>query len=206
MYYHHVLSNLFEPLVPKTQVSRWVPPVFNLTGATPEQLSRHAKACLETIMRIYHLRHGFSHFDTGSVAMATLVALCSIQDLATVDPEDSNVLESIRSTIVLCADGVQDSAKNLHFSEVMLDMLKITMPPDVVTLIKPPLISAVEAESRRILAANHVRSQWPVTAVVFDSGTQHRRVEDLIQTVENINLGDGDADSTTSPGSSVLSP
>jgi hypothetical protein len=93
-------------------------------------ITAQAIAQLETLLRIYYLRHGFESYDSmllvhlvhlGNVALMRL-ARSEIDPAYTGDAQ--NTIESLRSTLVLCLKGLYDQSKNFYLSGVVLGVMK----------------------------------------------------------------------------------
>jgi hypothetical protein len=93
-------------------------------------ITAQAIAQLETLLRIYYLRHGFQSYDSmllvhlvhlGNVALMRL-ARSEIDPAYTGDAQDT--IESLRSTLILCLKGLYDQSKNFYLSGVVLGVMK----------------------------------------------------------------------------------
>jgi hypothetical protein len=88
-----------------------------------------ATAQLETLLRIYYMRHGFEAYDAMllvhlvHLANLTLARLAQIEQ--TPDPQKSSLedTETLRSTLILCLKGLHDQSKNFYLSGVVFDVM-----------------------------------------------------------------------------------
>lgn len=93
-------------------------------------IAAQAIAQLETLIRIYYLRHGFESYD--SMLLVHLVHLGNVvlTRLAVLELHQGNVddhaesTELLRSTLILCLKGLYDQSKNFYLSGVVLGVMK----------------------------------------------------------------------------------
>lgn len=105
-------------------------PLSEHQRAAARDITAQAIAQLETLLRIYYLRHGFESYDSmllvhlvhlGNVALTRLAKIERNQSYAK-DSEDT--VERLRSTLILCLKGLYDQSKNFFLSGVVLGVMK----------------------------------------------------------------------------------
>lgn len=151
MYYHILLINLFEPF---TQMG------YVHAEANPSTIVSHSKACLETLMRIYYLRHGFESLDNTLVHPLHLLGFSALRDISSVE-KGSSTYEAIRSTLVLCAKGLWEQGRNHYVAEVVFRLFKHCLSIDDVLLVEE-IIEVEESDSRLGHMVQEIRSLWPI--------------------------------------------
>ncbi len=97
MNYQTILINLFEPF--RADDSSETDHIRNV-------LANEATAHLETLIRLYFLRHGFESFDPFLVHPLNVLGFSALNRF-NASPAASDV-DAIRSTIVLAAKGMYD--------------------------------------------------------------------------------------------------
>ena len=82
-----------------------------------------SRACLETIVRLYCLRHGYGYANTYLTHHLTVLAFMSIAQLKSMTPTTSPAdaasapsIKDARSAMFLAAKGLHDQAKNYYTS------------------------------------------------------------------------------------------
>ena len=105
-------------------------PLSEHQRAVARDITAQATAQLESLLRIYYLRHGFEAYD--SLLLVHLVHLgnVSLTRLAEIErnPEvlrtSNKTVEDLRSTLILCLKGLYDQSKNFYLSGVVLGVMK----------------------------------------------------------------------------------
>jgi len=119
---------------------------IDATGSSTDSLTSHQRDTaqaiitqstihLESILRIYYLRHSFEAYDTMLVIFLAHLAntiLSSIEKLEQ-DPNSvpSETSESLLSTLILCFKGLHDQSKNAYIAGLMLAVMKERLSADV---------------------------------------------------------------------------
>ncbi|KAG9195248.1 hypothetical protein G6011_00368 [Alternaria panax] len=99
-----------------------------------QQVVTQAKVQLESILRIYYLRHSFEGYDSMLtiflVHLANLI-LAPLQQLEQ-DPtsERSETSEALLSTLILCFNGLYEQSKSAYIAGVMLALMKKRLSAD----------------------------------------------------------------------------
>ncbi|KAK9426263.1 hypothetical protein SUNI508_02704 [Seiridium unicorne] len=157
MHMHVLLIGIFEPF---EHLSRSVPPGDPLNPGT---IVAQSKASLETLVRLYYLRHGFESYDPTMVLFVSLLAWSSLRDHRKMQAErNSPHIDAVLSTLVLCAKSLWDQGNNYFLSEVIFRLFKSCLPSkDEVRLLRE-VVEADEDASRIRLMIQEVRSTWPV--------------------------------------------
>lgn len=144
---------------------------------------------LETVARLYYLRHGFEACDSFMTYFLALLASISLRALegsgdgARLSPGRGRP-EVLRSTLVLAMKGLRDQGRHLHVCKVLFRLLRDRLPPaeaDILGrfVVTPGEGSAAgssasggasaeaeeEEEEREADLALHTRSRFPVPVV-----------------------------------------
>ncbi|GAM83838.1 hypothetical protein ANO11243_018280 [Dothideomycetidae sp. 11243] len=158
MYYHHLLLTIFEPLLDS--------PTSN--EPSPQKITAESDRRLQTLFRLYYLRHGYEAMDFFIVIplMFTSVKCLDAIDRTPPPPE----LETLRATLVLVASGLYTQRKNHYLAEVLYRVVRARMRPQEAELLKMAAGLDEEGE-QQLLLRQKVRSHWPVSVI--------RKKEDL---------------------------
>jgi hypothetical protein len=93
-------------------------------------ITAQAAAQLESLLRIYYLRHGFEAYDSMllvhlvHLANVTLTRIALIERSPDMHETSREEIESLRSTLILCLKGLHDQSKNFYLSGVVFDVMK----------------------------------------------------------------------------------
>lgn len=159
MYYHHLILTLFEPLLDSN--TSYEP--------SPRQLVRDASVQLHTLLRLYYLRHGYDAMDLYIViplVLAGFKALDAIEKMP-----DIEELETLRSTLILVANGLYNQRRNHYLAEVLYRVVRGRMRPEEARLLRSTMDLTESENDERHALRQQVRSHWPVSVV--------KRKEDL---------------------------
>jgi hypothetical protein len=91
-----------------------------------ETITAKATMELESLLRLYYLRHGFETFDALLLTHLVHLSKVVLQRLAhTVRHEFStDEVETLRSTLILCLKGLYDQSRNFRMSGIVFGAIK----------------------------------------------------------------------------------
>ncbi|KAK8094150.1 hypothetical protein PG997_000835 [Apiospora hydei] len=158
MHFHILLVGLFEPYT-------HIEPASN--HPAPELIVAKSKACFETLVRIYYLRHGFESYDTTLLQFLPMLAFGTLSDLRDADKKDldSEKRKSLISTLVLCAKGIWEQGRNYYGAEAVFHFLLGSLRPEdseLSDVLKREVASCDDEDDRMAIMIREVRSQWPI--------------------------------------------
>lgn len=151
IYYHILLINLFEPFMQMGYIH---------AEADPTTIVNQSKACFETLLRVYYLRHGFEALDISLVQFLHLLGFSALRDISLAE-KGSTTYEALRSTLLLCAKGMQEQGQNYHVSEVVFRLFRYSMSLDDAQLLKE-VIETEEYDDHLDHMIGEIRSLWPI--------------------------------------------
>lgn len=191
MHFYNLMINLFEPLAvvdPATTESS-LPDSTALGSLTPREIVSSSKFCMESLIRLYYLRHGFEHWDAVMVSYLLFVAFNAVKDLATAPPARYN---AILSTVVLCAKGMRDQSQNYYIAEAILTLLRDSMDPEKVDVIRE-FAKIDNEDERKNLVAQQVQSVYPINIVSISDDPEKQRLDTLVKAYTGFSLDDNTA-------------
>ena len=161
----------------------------------PEQIVEHARDCLEALLRIYYLRHGFRWFDVTCIAFFMQLAILSLELLAKARespsvPEDEVLAR--RSTLVLVAKCLYDQGQGGHLPKILYHILYNQLPPDVINDLGR--FAGAHVSWKNQLRIAEVRSEYVVSRGAADPN----RVGDLVLALRDTS-GEASSEDTASP-------
>ncbi|KAK3898034.1 nitrogen assimilation transcription factor nirA [Staphylotrichum tortipilum] len=173
MEYHLIIINLFDPWISSHQDGSANPTQADtLTAGSPSirELGTLARARLETLIRLYYLRHSFDATDVMLILFLLMLGSISVRVLdsptvsSTTSDSTSNTStrqEGDASTFLLCAKGLHDQGRNHYIGALMFETL--------VGLVRPGNgvlrggLARVRAEFEGIqVREEYTHMEWPV--------------------------------------------
>jgi hypothetical protein len=166
MYYNHVLIDL-------------VAPILGYTGSvgpqlcqTPRDIYIDAVSHLETVIRLYYLRHGFEGTDIFLLHFLGFLNHITMNAIET--SAGSSFLEARRSTLLLLTKGLHDQSHAHFLARAILRYQVSQMRLEDVELLR----QFVEIEEDNVIYGpleQAVHSDWPVYEVGFEARDEHMR-------------------------------
>jgi hypothetical protein len=185
MQYHITLLSILEPIVADESRTSHNDLIMD---STPQELAANSIASLETILRLYYLRHGFDSFDIMLGQFLMIVGFASIKDLSRVSALERN---SKLSTVILCAKGLREQGRNYYLCEAVFRMVRDAMDPSDVSILREST-KIEEEEERKELMARHINSDWPITTVSVAQDPEDHRLDNLIHATERLTVEESD--------------
>lgn len=192
MHFYNLMINLFEPLaMVDTTETNSLPDggTSPLVALTPRDIVTSSKFCMESLIRLYYLRHGFEHWDAVMVSYLLFVAFNALKDLTSAVPTTYN---AILSTVVLCAKGLRDQSRNYYIAEAILTLLRDSMDPENVHVLRE-FAKIDNEEERKNLVAQQVKSVYPINIVSIADDPEKQRLDTLVQAYTEFSLDDNTA-------------
>lgn len=183
MYYHNLILAIYEPLLDMK------------TTQTQEnslrQIVSDASKCLQTLVRLYYLRHGFDAMDLFIVIPLVLAGFKCID--AITDDTPTPKLQDLRSTLVLVAKGLYSQRRNHYLAEALYRVVRGRMRPQEVALLKETVDLGeddAEGAAGRQAMAQAVRSHWPVSIVGKGEDVDSYLLTNLVDNYAHLNIED----------------
>ncbi|KAI5362387.1 hypothetical protein Slin15195_G060400 [Septoria linicola] len=151
MCYHHLMVTIFEPFIA----------VQHNDEPKPNAITYEANRYYATLFRLYYLRHGHENMDIRiiiSLIFAGTECLEAIQQSS-----QSSDLESLRSTLVLCAKGLYDQRRNNYLAHALNSALRTGMRPEEVALLKQ--IPDLRDDEESVRLRQVTKSKWLSTVI-----------------------------------------
>ena len=178
MYHHHLLLTIFEPLLDaKTNQE-----------PSPQQIVADAKKHLQTVLRLYYLRHGYEAMDLFIVIPLMLAASECLDAINEQTP--ASQLEVLRSTLILVAKGLYNQRRNHYLAEALFRVIRGRMRPSEVALFKGIMNMDEAEEVEKPDMAQTVRSHWPVRVVKKKEDLDSHILTKLVENYAHLNIDD----------------
>ncbi|KAH7109611.1 putative C6 transcription factor [Dendryphion nanum] len=180
MYYHHLILTIFKPLL-DTKVD---------SELSPQQIVDHSTICLQTLFRLYFLRHGYEAMDLFIVIPLTLAASDCIDAIN--DQTPTSELEALRSTLILVVTGLHSQRRNHYLAQALFRVTRGRMRPAEVSLFRSIKNIDMDAEDERPNMTQVVRSNWPISVVKKQKDRDAYVLKNLVDSYAHLNIeGDG---------------
>lgn len=167
---------------------------------------------LETVARLYYMRHGFEACDSSLAYFLALLASISLRALEGGGngarlAAGRGSPEILRSTLILAMKGLHDQGRNLHVCKVLFRLLRDRMKPAEADILGRFVVSSVEGvgggggdgaeegegeESEADLAL-HTRSRFPVPVVKMGEDLDAVILETLVEKYQAVSLESSDS-------------
>ncbi len=100
-----------------------------------QQIVTQANAELESILRIYYLRHSFEAYDPTLAILLAHLASLTLEPLKELEQDPtsapSETSESLLSTLILCFHGLYEQSKSSYVAGILLTIMKKRLSVDV---------------------------------------------------------------------------
>ncbi|KAJ4382399.1 hypothetical protein N0V86_002734 [Didymella sp. IMI 355093] len=160
---------------------------------SPHEIVADATRYLQTLIRIYYLRHGYEAMDLFIVIPLMLSASDCVDALDAADsrtPPDE--LELLRSTLILVTMGLFTQRKNHYLANALFHVIRGRMRPvDVALFRRVGNIDASVLSGKPDMAVA-VRSHWPVS-VVKKEDKEKKVLKHLVDSYGRLSVADGDS-------------
>lgn len=183
MYYHNLILSIYEPLI-DLKKSR-------TQEDTLQQIANESSKCLQTLVRLYYLRHGFEAMDLFIVIPLVLAGFKCLDAISDQTPKSK--LEDLRSTLVLVVKGLYNQRRNHYLAEALYRVVRGRMRPQEVTLLKETVDLDDDDDEKtagRQAMMQTVRSHWPVSIVKKDEDVDSYLLTNLVDNYAHLNVED----------------
>ncbi|KAK8109399.1 C6 transcription factor, partial [Apiospora kogelbergensis] len=192
MYYHHLLLSIYEPLLEaKTEQE-----------PSPHSVVSEANRYMQTLIRLYYLRHGFESMDLFIVVPLVNAGFHCIDEINSGQPTPAQ-LEVLRSTLLLITKGLHSQRANHYLAEALFRVVRGRMRLQEAALLKTTLHFDEAEEDRKSAMVQTVRSHWPVSVVKKKEDLDNHILGNLVESYAHLNIDEGsEEDSKLGPGGS----
>lgn len=176
MYYHHLLLTIFEPLY-DAETTR---------EPSPQRIVADSKKNMQTLVRLYYLRHGFEAMDLFIVIPLMVMGYDSIDAIKEDTPTEE--IELLRSTLILIAQGLYYQRRNHYLAQALFRVIRGKMRPQEIGLLKSSMaLDKYETDPEPEMAVA-VRSHWPVSVVKKHEDMESHILTNLVENFGRVNV------------------
>ncbi|KAE9579504.1 hypothetical protein CGMCC3_g4725 [Colletotrichum fructicola] len=176
IYYYHLLLMIYEPLLAASKGR----------DATLQKVVADAKKYLQTLIRLYYLRHGYEAMDLFLVIPLMLTGYDCINAIS--EEKSEHQIEILRSTLILVAKGLQNQRRNHYLAEALFRVIRGRMRPQEVALLRSSMTFDDDQEMEKHDMVQAVRSHWPVSIVKKQEEVDDHILTHLVESYGSLNL------------------
>ncbi|KAM0558247.1 hypothetical protein ACHAPJ_004935 [Fusarium lateritium] len=187
MHYYYVLINLQKPVagIPPPRPAELSQ--YDVSSSHPGQDdSLDAYIRLETLLRVYYLRHGFGWLDMLLLDYLVFLAFTNLHHLE--DSTDPAQLESRQSTLLLAAKGVQEQGHIYFLAMTMFQLIYRDMKPKEVDLFGR-FVTMGPVDPQQEIPTEFIHSQRPIKVTGLDEQSENKLLDQLVKEHEDLSLG-----------------
>ena len=158
---------------------------------SPHHIVADANKHLQTLVRLYYLRHGYEAMD---LFIVIPLMLAGFKCIDAIDEQTTGTqLEALRSTLMLVAKGLSNQRRNHYLAEALFRVVRGRMRPQEAALLREAIdLDENEADEKRALM-QEVRSHWPVSVVRNKEELESHVLKNLLENYAHLNVGSGEA-------------
>ncbi|TDZ67621.1 hypothetical protein CTRI78_v002790 [Colletotrichum trifolii] len=178
IYYYHLILMMFEPLLAADKTN----------DAVLQKTVADAKRYLQTLVRLYYLRHGFEAMDLFVVGPLMLTGYDCIDALG--EETSADKVETLRSTLILVAKGLQNQRRNHYLAEALYRVVRGRMRPQEVAILRSTMNYDEAREEADHTKMQAVRSHWPVSIVKKQEEVDSHILNNLVESYGSLHVGE----------------
>ncbi|KAH7215812.1 hypothetical protein DER44DRAFT_806843 [Fusarium oxysporum] len=176
MYYHHLLLTIFEPLDDAETTQE----------PSPQRIIADSNKNMQTLVRLYYLRHGFEAMDVFIVIPLMAMGYDSVDAIKEDTPTEQ--IELLRSTLILIAQGLYYQRRNHYLAQALFRVIRGKMRPQEIGLLKSSMaLDKYETDPEPEMAVA-VRSHWPVSVVKKHEDMESHILTNLVENFGRVNV------------------
>jgi hypothetical protein len=177
IYFQHLTLAIFEPLL-NDELDEQAD-----HQPDPKTVVAEATRNLQTLMRLYQIRHSFEAMDLFLVVPLTYLGFKSLEAIG--DQPSPRDLDVLRSTLILAVHGLYLQKRNYYLAEGVSQVFRSKMRPEEVALTKEALMlnDGVDDDETKFLK-QAIRSYWPVSIVKRKEDLNAHMLANLVSALE----------------------
>ncbi|KAG5927461.1 hypothetical protein E4U42_002212 [Claviceps africana] len=184
IHYHHLILVMYEPLLHQDAHHE-----AHQEAVQRQQIVNEARKYLQTLVRLYYLRHGFDAMDLFIVHPLMLLALECVETVhETTSPCQ---LEALRSLLILAAKGLYEQCRNHYLAKALFRVIRGRMRESEVALLKEAVHVDDEIDAQCDLM-QAVRSHLPLTLKRKKKDMDAHMLKNLVDNYVGPSIGGGD--------------
>ncbi|KKO98434.1 hypothetical protein THAR02_09461 [Trichoderma harzianum] len=160
-----------------------------LIKETAQKTAAHAAARLETVGRLYYIRHSFEYCDPFLTIHLSFIAGGAMDSLKMTPADDVETIKSLRSTIILSLKGLYDQGQHIHLTSVIYRLLRDRLAPRDLAILQNYVVWDPLTTEEPLLV-EYAQSHYPLTMGNKDEDPTSVRLENLVKEYEQLSTED----------------
>ncbi|KAL7790796.1 hypothetical protein V8C37DRAFT_176366 [Trichoderma ceciliae] len=156
-----------------------------LMKETAQKTAAHAAARLETVGRLYYIRHSFEYCDPFLTIHLSFIAGAAMDSLKMTPADDTETVKSLRSTIILSLKGLYDQGQHIHLTSVIYRLLRDRLGPQDLAILQNYVVWDPLTPEEPLLV-QYAQSHYPLTMGIKDEDPTSTRLENLVKQYEGL--------------------
>lgn len=124
-----------------------------------------SSAQLETLVRLYYMRHGFEHYHSMLLHHLSVVGFNTLSRLGSA-PAAQKHRDALRSTLLICAKGLYIQTQNYYIATVILSKLLPLMQREDRSIFERFAVSQTEGPSTHEERIRDAQAMWSVRDIL----------------------------------------
>jgi hypothetical protein len=189
MKYHNLLLNLFSPLLTDGLDARDEAKFVAVVQQTPVQAVTCARARLETLFRIYYLRHSFDAMDAYLLHYLNTLGFMSMEELAVITAEEpSRAAEDKRCLMLMCALGLREQGQYYYLVRTIFHLFRSKLGRHEAELLRH-YIQDRNPEKDELYRPEDLVSDYPLNILDLSDNPETHRVTNLVKEADGLSAG-----------------
>ncbi|KAM0241552.1 hypothetical protein ACHAP5_007508 [Fusarium lateritium] len=177
IHYYNLSIYLLETLIQASKLASYDTSVQKTLG--------DAKIRLETLLRLYYLRHGYESYDVFMVHLLSFIGFIYIKAMKGAETTE---VESRRSAVVLAAQGLRDQSRSSYLARLVFRVMKGNMGVEGGRLLKEIEDLQEEGEEEEMLSAEQIQSSWAIDIEWIDIEPENQRLGNLVKKTNELHV------------------
>ncbi|CCE33506.1 related to nitrate assimilation regulatory protein nirA [Claviceps purpurea 20.1] len=182
IFYHLLILIIYEPVLHQQ---------IHQNASTARQIIDDSLKYLQTLIRLYYLRHSFDAMDLFIATPLMLIASECVERIQESTPLTELELEALRSILILAAKGLYAQRRNHYLAKVLFRVIRGRMRESELALLKKAVHvddDEIDAECDLVQA---VRSHLPVTVTKKKENVDAHILKNLVENYVGLDIAVG---------------
>ncbi|OAQ76307.1 C6 transcription factor [Purpureocillium lilacinum] len=141
---------------------------------------------LETVARLYFVRHSFEFCDAFLLLFLSTLGMAALESLREAEG-DAAILRDVRSTLILSIKGLRDQGQHIHMAAATYRLLRSRLSPEDLSAVRGHA-QWNPVDENEPLVAQHIQSEWPLAILGRDGDPEASSLEALASKYDRLSL------------------
>lgn len=182
LHFQYVMMHLLEPFA-SSDLSNTLIATHPEVTQTVATLMQTARASLETIARLYYLRHGFTTYAPVMLQFLSALGFRYVADCRGSEMPPTRKVD-VASSLLLALQGLSAQGSCAHLSNTVFRLMYDKLPIEMADLANSAL-GLSSPETPTSLTSSYVRASYPVNLVNLGGDVEEQRLNNLLQKLQS---------------------